>query len=95
MKGDTAMTTLQVLQTALDEIAATGKTGRLTIADDGLGRWSVGTIGQRESFASISLARRSMEGLVEEVLGRERKLKLIEDFNAADYLDFMRGPRQR
>jgi hypothetical protein len=85
---------IQVLQSALDEIAATGATDKLTIRDEGCGQISVGTADEREVFSSMTFARQSVEGLVEEVLGIPRKLQLMADYQAADYQDFMQGHKE-
>ena len=84
------MTTLQVLQDALDKIAASGATDQLTITADGSDTVSIGTADQRETFSSITLAKLEIENLVGEILGQPAKLQLIADFTDADYVDFMR-----
>jgi hypothetical protein len=79
---------VEVLQDALNEVAATGET-QLTIFPLSHGEYLLGPTRDNSERYTETLMVQDVVGIVSDLLGADRATKLYADFQATDYTDFM------
>ena len=79
---------VEVLQDALNEVAATGET-QLTIFHLSHGEYLVGQTREESERYTETLMVQDITEMVADLLGADRARKLRTEFQSADYADFM------